>query len=229
MVNKLSTKYNKAMDLDMQKVRRVAEYIFGCKDSHCLMLALKPLSLVSSADASYAKHLDGKKLESDTSCSFAILSNKQPVVAKSAGEAELIAQNKGGDFIEWARELLEVLGYPKKKVPTLVNSTCAVQMIKQGTGSFKRAKHIKVRFFWLKELIDQGQVELIYTHTSESVAYILPKPLTGWKFQYLLFMLGWNGSSMVERVFQLAEEVCWSTHVTVVHKGVPHQCARELK
>ncbi len=49
--------------------------------------------------------------ESDMSCNFAFVSSKQPVVAKSAGEAELIAQNKVGDFVEWARELLEELGY----------------------------------------------------------------------------------------------------------------------
>ena len=74
-----------------------------------------------------------------------------------------------------------------------VDSTCAMQMVKQGTGSFKRAKHIKVRFFWLKDLLDQGLLELIYTHTDELVADILTKPLNGWKFYYLLRkLLGWS-------------------------------------
>jgi hypothetical protein len=54
-----------------------------------------------------------------------------------------------------------------------------MQMVKQGTGSFKRAKHIKVRFFWLKDLLGQGMLELIYTHTDELVADILTKPLQG--------------------------------------------------
>jgi hypothetical protein len=94
--------------------------------------------------------------------------------------------------VEWAREMLNELGYLQKKVPILV-STCAMQMVKQGTGSFKRAKHIKVRYFWLKELIDEGMLELIYLPTDELVADILIKPLTGWKFQYLLRkLLGWN-------------------------------------
>jgi hypothetical protein len=95
--------------------------------------------------------------------------------------------------VEWAREMLNELGYPQKKVSMLVDSTCAMQMVKQGTGSFKRAKHIKVRYFWLKELIDEGMLELIYMPTDELVADILTKPLTGWKFQYLLrILLGWN-------------------------------------
>ena len=46
---KLSTKYNKATELDMIKARRVAEYIFGSKDAHCLVLAPKSLKLVSTA------------------------------------------------------------------------------------------------------------------------------------------------------------------------------------
>jgi hypothetical protein len=174
---------------DMKKAIRVAEYIYGCKDTHKLLLKPKSLTLVSAADASYAEHPDGKShsggavgFESDLSCYFGFVSSKQPVVAKSAGEAELIAQNKVGDLVEWAREMLNELGYPLKKVPVLVDSTCAMQMVKQGTGSFKRTKHIKVCYFWLKELIDEGMLELIYMPTDELVADILIKPLTGWKF-----------------------------------------------
>jgi hypothetical protein len=130
----LSTKYNKATEEDMKKAVRIAEYIYGCKDTHKLVLKPKSMKMTSAADASY-------------SCNFGFVSSKQPVVAKSSSEVELIAHNKIGDLVEWAREMLEELGYPQSKVPMLVDSTCAVQMMKQGTGSFKRAKHIRVQFF----------------------------------------------------------------------------------
>jgi len=113
---------------------------------------------------------------SDTSCYFGFASAKQPVVAKSVGEAELIAHNKVGDLIEWASEMHDELGYPQDKVPMLVDSTCAMQLLKQGTGSFKRAKHIKVQYFWLKDLIEKGLIEFVYTPTKELVADILTKP-----------------------------------------------------
>jgi hypothetical protein len=203
-------------EADMNKAIRVAEYIYGCNDAHKMILSLKNLNLVSTADASYAEHPDGKShsggvvgFDLDSSCYFAFVSSKQPVVAKSTGEAELIAQNKVGDMVEWARQMLEELGYAQKKVPVLVDSTCAMQMVKQGTGSFKRAKHIKVRFFWLKDLIDQGFIELIYTPTDELVADILTKPLVGWKFQYLLMkLLGWCHGEMIYDK-HVTEEVCW--------------------
>jgi hypothetical protein len=184
---KNSTKYNKATEDDLKKVIRVAQYVYGCKDTHKLILAPKSMKLIGAADASYGEHADGKShtggvigFESDSSCYFAYVSSKQP--AKSTGEAELIAENKIGDYIEWSRELLEELGYHQGKVPMYVDSTCAMQMLKQGTGSFKRAKHIKDRFFWLKDLIDEGLIELIYTPTEELVADILTKPLNGEKF-----------------------------------------------
>ena len=131
----------------------------------------------------------------------------------------MIAENKIGDYIEWSRELLEELGYPQGKVPMYVDSTCAMQMLKQGTGSFKRAKHIKVRFFWLKDLIEEDLIELIYMPTDELVADILTKPLNGEKFIYLLTkLIGWNPLEDIEllneEVFSsieaIVEEVCWN-------------------
>ncbi len=151
----MSIKYNKANELDLNKAMRVAEYIYGCRDEHKMILAPKSLKMMSASDASYGEHVDGKShsggvvsFESDTSCHFAYISGKQPVVAKSVGEAELIAENKVGDYVVWSCELLEELGFPQGCVPMYVDSTCSMQMLNQGTGSFKRAKHIKVRFFY---------------------------------------------------------------------------------
>jgi hypothetical protein len=47
--------------------------------------------------------------------------------------------------------------------------------------------------------------------TDELVADILTKPLTGWKFQYLLYkLIGWNSSKLLNcggTMNQVAEEV----------------------
>ncbi len=59
-------------------------------------------------------------------------------MAKSLGEAELIAQNEVGDLVEWAREMLEELGYAKKKVPMEVDSTCAMQMLNKVQGHSRK-------------------------------------------------------------------------------------------
>jgi hypothetical protein len=54
-VIKLSAKYNKATEDDMKKAMRVAEYIYGTKDTHKMVLKLISMKLTSAADASYAE------------------------------------------------------------------------------------------------------------------------------------------------------------------------------
>ena len=89
-----------------------------------------------------------------------------------------------------------------------------MRLLEQGTGSFKRAKHIKVRFFWLKDLIDDGEVILIYVPSEELVADMLTKATTGAKFKYLRDKL----LGVMEEELSLEgksstlpnEEECWS-------------------
>ena len=52
------------------------------------------------------------------------------------------------------------------------------ETIDAGNG-FKRAKHIKVRFFWLKDLIDGGEIILVYVPSEELVTDMLTKATTG--------------------------------------------------
>jgi hypothetical protein len=95
--------------------------------------------------------------------------------------------------VEWSIQFLEELGYPQETVTIQQDNKCSMEILRAGTGSFKRAKHIKVRFFWLKDLIDTGRVLLKYVATGELVADILTKPLTGGAFKYLRKkLLGWE-------------------------------------
>ena len=60
-----------------------------------------------------------------------------------------------------------------------------MRLLEQGTASFKRVKHIKVRFFWRKDLINGGEIILIYVPSEELEADMLIKVLTGAKIKYL--------------------------------------------
>jgi hypothetical protein len=43
-------------------------------------------------------------------------------------------------MVDWKTQFMEELGYPQDTVVMLVDSTCAMNMIQNGTGSFKQAK-----------------------------------------------------------------------------------------
>jgi hypothetical protein len=200
----LASRYNKATEGDLKKAMRVAEYIVTCGESHCLRLAPKSLQIIARSDASYAEHVDGRShtggcigFESDSACWFMWVSSKQPVVAMSTCESELIATSTIGCGVSWSRQLLQELSITQMTIEIGVDNKCSMYLLEQGTGSFKRAKHIKVRYFWVKELIDEGEVILRYIPSEELVADLLTKAVTGAKFKYLRAkLLGWNDEDM---------------------------------
>ena len=188
----LASKYNKATEGDYGKAMRVAEYSVGCGQNHALTLSPKSLQLTARSDASYAEHKDGKShtggcigFESDTACWFMWASIKQPVVALSTCESELIATSTIGQGVAWANQFLQELGQAQSTIIIGVDNKCSMHLLAQGTGSFKRAKHIKVRYFWLKDLIDEEEIELQYIPSEELVADLLTKGIAGAKFKYL--------------------------------------------
>jgi hypothetical protein len=184
------------------KARRALEYVYGCPD-HCIHLRPKSLNIVASADASYAEHVDARSHTGgcvgfegyDGNHSYFIfVSSKQPIVSKSSCEAELISANTIADYVVWLKDLMLCLeldtGIPAEFQQ---DNKATIRISAQGKGTFKRTKHIKVRYFWLKDLIDVGVLVMSYVPTAEMVSDLLTKPLIGSKFRYLLSkMLGWN-------------------------------------
>jgi hypothetical protein len=96
-VNFLSTRVNKFDSNDKDKMTRVN----GTKDLGLILKCpdVTAIEVVTSADASYGIHSDGKG-QSGISTSFGIgavnsSTTKQKIVAKSSSEAELIASSDG--------------------------------------------------------------------------------------------------------------------------------------
>ena len=113
------------------------------------------------------------------------VSSKQPVVALSTCESELIATSTIGCGVELSRQFIQELGHVQLTIEIGVDNKWSMHLLELGTGSFKRAKHIKVRYFWLKDLIDEGEIVLKYIPSEELVADLLTKAIMGVKFKYV--------------------------------------------
>jgi hypothetical protein len=59
------------------------------------------------------------------------------------------------------------------------NNQSTIILLKNGKSSSDRTKHIKIRFFWLKERADLKDILVEYMPTEEMIADILTKPLQG--------------------------------------------------
>jgi len=47
-----------------------------------------------------------------------------------------------------------------------------------------RTKHIDVRFYFVREILDEGDIELLKIHTKENPSDMLTKGVSGVKFTY---------------------------------------------
>ena len=59
-------------------------------------------------------------------------------------------------------------------------------MLIQGNGFLSRrriSRHIDIRFFFIKDRINSGEIEITFCGTHDMVAYFLTKPLQGEKFR----------------------------------------------
>jgi hypothetical protein len=189
----LASRYYKATEQDFKRALRMVEYMHGVPD-HELYLRPRSLKVVGYADASYGERSTGHSQSGgcigvegyDSPCLFIFLSSKQPFVVKSSCEAELVAANTVGDYFVWIRECLECAKLSDGSPAVMYQDNKAtIQIGEKGAGSFKRTKHIRVRFFWITELIKLGELVLEYVPTGEMVADILTKPLIGNSFRYL--------------------------------------------
>ena len=53
-----------------------------------------------------------------------------------------------------------------------------------------RSKHIKIKYHYIMDMVQRGEVKLQYVATDKKIANVLTKPLTRVKFEYFRERLG---------------------------------------
>ena len=98
-------------------------------------------------------------------------SKLQTVVAQSTTEAEYLAAIGAGQDIAWMRNLLTELGYDLSEAPSTFymdnNSAIAVAKNPEHHG---RLKHIQLRVYWLRDVVEEGEIAPQYVPTEGMVA-----------------------------------------------------------
>ena len=190
--------YGRATEAHMVKLKRVIAYMLGTLEKD-YFLRLRPpsLDIVVAADASYAVHEDGRSHSGGcagfgsekAACYFIYHSSVQPTTVKSVYEGELVSASTNVDYGIWLMQMMLQLGYGLKVITLLQDNTSTIKGIEDGHGTWKRTKHIRVRYFWLKTLIDSGEMVVKWVPSKELVADILTKPVVGVLFVSLLILL----------------------------------------
>lgn len=191
----LATKGTSPDKGDSKKLLRVLRYICGSRNL-CMTLKPNDVTLHLYVDASYALHNDAKG-HSGALISIGIHggpisvnSNKQKLVSRSSTESELNALHEALSQVEWIMNLLTELGYPNVSPTTVYeDNKSTIILAHQGIQPTGKSKHINVRYFYVKQLIEQDRIKLVHLSTNDQIADILTKPVTGSQFIRLRSLL----------------------------------------
>jgi len=188
-ISYLCTKVKNPTAEDETKLRRLCAYL---QNTITLVLAFTPstdLNIVSWVDASYAIHDDAKG-HSGTLITVGcvkgspvfIRSRKQKLVTRSSTESELVAMHDASPQVVWTKGFLEELGHAQRPAVIMQDNKSTIFMAEKGSGNFHRTKHIAVRYFAIKQLIEEETVQLQYSPTETMLADPLTKPVIGKRF-----------------------------------------------
>ncbi|WVZ76656.1 hypothetical protein U9M48_024612 [Paspalum notatum var. saurae] len=121
---------------------------------------------------------------------------KQASVVLSTTEAEYVAAASCCSQLLWMKATLSDFGLRFGKIPLLVDSTSAISVAKNPV-LHSRTKHIDVRFHFLRDHYEKGDIDLVHVVSANLLADIFTKPL---EFDAFTRLRGELGVSQVEGV-----------------------------
>ena len=117
-------------------------------------------------------------------------SKKQQIVTLSSTEAEFIAATACACQAIWLRRILEELRSKQVEATTIFCDNNSAIKLSKNPVLHGRSKHIDVKYYFLRDLSNDGTIKLIYCKSENQVADILTKPLKPAAFFKLRSMLG---------------------------------------
>jgi hypothetical protein len=103
-------------------------------------------------------------------------SKKQNLVALSTAEAEYITAGHCCVQLLWMKQTLRDYGYKLTKVPLLCDNESAIRMA-DNPVEHSRTKHIAIRYHFLSDHQQRGDIKIAYVSTKEQLADIFTKHL----------------------------------------------------
>jgi hypothetical protein len=185
----LATRVGKANEEDMGKLRRLIRYMRGTLDRGiCLRPGPMGASVRNFVDAAYGVHPDGKShtgtcIMIGEAGPVHVRSNKQSIVTKSSTEAELVGTSDSCNEAFYIRNFIIAQGTSTGPVTLYQDNLSTMALLENGKSSNIRTRHIQIRYFWTRERVDDGELEVVHLRTEEmGPANILTKPVQGAQF-----------------------------------------------
>ena len=191
---------------DWKKLVRILGFLKKTREDVLTLEADDKQSLYWMIDASFGVHPD---MKSHTGGIFtlgkgAVISDstKQKANSRSSTVAELKAIDDEIGKVELVRRFIEAQGFNIERNIIFQDNTSAMKLEMNGkASSTKRTRHFNIRLFYVKGLVDRGEVSIEYCPTDEMIADYMTKPTVDSKFKMLRELI-MNISNIDHRVVQ---------------------------
>jgi hypothetical protein len=188
-VSHLSGRVMAPTEDDQEKLKRIFTYLASTKDEVLMFKSGGTVDMEVYIDASYGVHADGSSrtgmVVMMAGLAIGNWSSKQKLVTKSSTEAEIVGLSDGLTNALWMREMLIDQGYALPATVVYQDNEGVIKIIKKGRSPKHRTRHLNVRHFFARDRENSGDIKLVYKKTSEMIADIHTKPLSGWQFKEL--------------------------------------------
>ena len=102
---------------------------------------------------------------------------------KSSTGAEVSGVHLKMDLFETLRDLYFELTGNTISIAVHQDNQSGMKLMNHGDSISNKSKHMRVRYFYVKEKIDESIIHLKYTKTNEMIADLLTKPFFGKQFE----------------------------------------------
>ena len=175
--------------------KHVIRYICGTINYGLRYTASSDIQLHGFTDSDWAGSAEDRKSTSGMhfnlgSTMISWGSRKQKSVALSTAEAEYIAACEACTEAIWLRKLISDLfdQIPKSTIIHCDNQSCI--RLSEHPVFHERSKHIEIKYYFIRDKVQEGEVKLEYIPTDEKIVDILTKPLSRIKFVYFREKMG---------------------------------------
>lgn len=181
-VSLLSRYMSKPTQNHMAAAKRVLRYLQGTHDYGIMYMKGGKDCMNAYTDSDYAGDLMDRKSTSGylfllSSGAVAWASKKQPIVTLSSTEAEFVAATACACQAVWMRKVLSEMRHVQKGAIIIHCDNNSTIKLSKNPIMHGRTKHIDVRYYFLRDLVKEGSIEMIHCGSKEQLADIMTKPL----------------------------------------------------
>lgn len=202
-VAKLAQEVSKPTPASYSRAARILRYLRGTKDVGISNSNKEGRGkrMHAYVDADWAGDLDRH-----SQWAGIMVSKKQPTIALSSTEAEIVAATGCVQEATWYQGCFQELGIGNENPMIIYEDNSAAIALSETSVIGKRTRHIDIKYKFLNECVELGKIKLVEIEGAKNVADIFTKPLSRDRFRMLSARMAHSTSLLVPQPMTMDQD-----------------------